>query len=277
MITLRQTILGTYEMCPFMCGELWGEYGSEPAVSDNDEENQNKYSYTGIKFHDTMEYWGNEKIRKNRSNYCLSNLHKHLDAGLMLIPSKFFDNTIDELDFRGSLHDQLDWVYDQACQNTPLEVEHEIEPIELIPGLPPFTGKIDRIDGSMVQRDIEMIDYKTGKPYTKNELKSNIQATIYSLYWRVKHGFYPKEFTFYFSKYKKSKTIEITPEFIDNGVERIKNIWMHVLNKDFNPPIKPNKFYCKHFCKSKKCRHKTSKWSNVGFEVFNPNMNLMKR
>ena len=136
---------------------MWGKFGDEPAFEDDNIENQNKYSFTGIKFHDTMEFWGNEKIRKNRSNYCLSNLHKHLDSGLSNIPFELYDNTYDEMNFRGNLHDQLDWLFDQACENTPIEVEHEIKPIELIPCIPPFTGKIDRIDGSIERRDVHLV------------------------------------------------------------------------------------------------------------------------
>lgn len=274
MKTIRQSALNSYERCPHAFLEEWGEYGS-PDREDNDIERQNKYSFTGIKFHETMEHWGQHKIAGTSLH--INVLHDHLDERLIEVPSKFFDCLSEERGFRDSLHEQLDWIHDTTFDITPVCVEENFFIEELIPGLPPFTGTIDRVDGSVARKDVDILDYKTGKPYTRNECKSNMQACIYALYWKKKYGFYPKNFVFYYTKHKKSKAVPITPEFIEAGVERITNIWAHIMNGDFNPPMKPNKWFCNNSCKSETCKHKAKgKWGNVGFEMHNVNKNLLE-
>lgn len=263
---IRQSALGCYETCPKLFEEQFGGIDSEVEYEDNDPSNQSKYTQTGIKFHEVMEMWGITKMSPDAVDMKLKDMHNLLDIKLAEIDSGYYDEPSEELKFKDSLHEQLDWIFDIVWDMKPLAVEESFLIEDLMPGLPPFKGTIDMVIGSMKHRDITLVDWKTGKVYTKNELKSNMQACIYSLYFQKKYGFLPKEFVFYFTKHKKRKTIQITQDFLDEGQERIKNIWMHILNKDFREPLKPNKFFCANLCSSKECRHKkNAKWNNVGF------------
>lgn len=271
MITIRQSCIGAYETCPFLFSEQYKPFGQEPEYND-DEAPTNKYALTGIKFHEVMECWGNSAMNNVRMSN--KDMHTLLDCKLAEIPSMHYDNEIDEMAFKDSLHEQLDWIYDTHCDIKPLAVEHNFLIEDLIAGLPPFTGTIDCIEGNIEHKDVDIIDYKTGKVYTRLEMKSNVQATIYSLYFFKKYGFFPKNFVFYFTKHKKRKEIPITMEFMENGMDRIQNVWAHIVNNDFNAPMNPNKWFCKNACQSTKCKYK-QKWGSVGFEVHNYRQNLI--
>lgn len=264
MNVIRQTALNRYETCAKLFEEEFGGYDSVTEYEDNDPSRQSKYSLTGIKFHEVMEMWGLSKMN-DPVPMKLVHMHNLLDIKLAEIESAYYDDAADELKFKDSLHEQLDWIFDIVWEMKPLAVEENFTIEDLMPGLPPFTGTIDLIVGSLEHKDVTLADWKTGKPYTKNEMKSNMQACIYSMYFEKRYGFYPKEFVFYFTKHRKRKSIQITPQFISEGQERIRNIWMHILNKDFREPIKPNKYFCTHFCSTQSCRHKSNKWGNVGY------------
>lgn len=271
MMEIRQTALNVYETCPHMFKEQFGEMG-DGFEYQNDSLPSNKYAMSGIALHETMEHWGQQKIYG--INLRERELQVMLDQKMNSIPREMWDNDIDKRYFMESLKEQLSWTYDQVKEYRPIAVEENFSGVELMPGMPPFTGTIDLTIGNLEKHDVDLCDYKTGKVHTRLELKSNMQATIYCLYFLKKYGFLPKHFTFYFSKYKKIKTIEINQEFMERGMERIVSNWMHILNRDFNPPIKPNKWFCQHSCFSVTCRHK-EKWGNVGFEVFRPETNLI--
>jgi hypothetical protein len=94
-----------------------------------------------------------------------------------------------------------------------------------------------------------------------------MQAAMYSMAFKQMYGFYPKKFIFLFSKHKKTKEIIITPDFIENGLTRIRSNWYHIVNGDFNPPTHPPKFFCNHFCPHKITCPRFKKprgWEQVG-------------
>ena len=113
-----------------------------------------------------------------------------------------------------------------------------------------FKGFIDRIDGSIEEKEVVLADYKTGSStkYTKRELSDNIQATVYSLWFKEKYGFYPKRFVFIFTKERKTKEIEIDHAFIERGLARIKRITNAIEQGIFIPEAKGGKYFCKNFC-----------------------------
>lgn len=264
MYKVRQSMLNTYKQCPFMCLNEWGKFG-EKEPYDTDEHPTNKYALTGIAFHETMEYWGNEKMRGVSLD--LLNLHDDLTANFNKIPIDMFEDNLDKEEFFNSLHEQLDWVYENHLNIVPLAVELKFELEGLILGLPNCAGTIDRIQGDMTAQDVDLVDYKTGKVYYKPQLIDNVQACMYALAFKKMYGFYPKRFIFIFSKHKKVRTIEITDEFIEAGTTNIKSIWYHIANGDFNPPPHAPKFFCNNFCQYKKIcpRWKKPKgWEQVG-------------
>jgi RecB family exonuclease len=255
-------MLNTYETCPRLCFEEWGAIGTKER--DDDEMPTNKYASTGIALHKTMEIWGLQK--KMGNSMSLLQLHDLLDMKFEEIDVRLFDDEEDKLEFYNSLHEQIDWLWDKACQTTPALLEYKFK-LPLIETFPEFTGTIDRIEGNFETRHVDIVDYKSGKVYTKRELASNMQAGIYAMAFQRMFGFYPERFIFLFSKEKKEKVVEITQEFLDSSVTRIKSVWYHIINGDFDAPAKPNKYFCNHFCTVKnKCpRFKRPRgWEMVG-------------
>jgi CRISPR/Cas system-associated exonuclease Cas4 (RecB family) len=226
----------------------WGAYGT-PDPYDTDERPTNKYAMTGIALHETMEHWGNEKIKGDSLPKIV--LHDKLDERFALIPFDMFVDDEDKTEFYNSLHEQLDWLYEHYCANTPLAVELKFSLENIIAGLPTCAGTIDRIEGDMTTKDVDILDYKTGKVYTHRECDDNMQAAMYSIAFKTMYGFYPRKFIFLFSKHRKTREIIITKEFIESGTTRIRSNWFHIVNGDFNPPPHPNKFFCNNFCPHK--------------------------
>lgn len=247
MKTIRQSSLNAFELCMF---KGYNEYGDIGQTGKADEEElTNKYARVGIVFHEVMEYWGINKMKGKSVN--LNSLHELLDTKLDNEDKSLFDDEIEIEKYRTSLHEQLDWTYEKCLCETvsPLGVEVTFALDDLLPDFLPVTGTIDRIDGNMDSKEVRLGDYKTGKVYTKKELSSNIQATLYSLAFYKMFGFLPKAFDFYFTKHKKVKTIQITPEFLKNGTERILSIWYKIKQGEFKPTCE-NKYFCKNFCNS---------------------------
>jgi CRISPR/Cas system-associated exonuclease Cas4 (RecB family) len=243
--------------------EEWGAFGT-PDPYDTDERPTNKYAMTGIALHKTMEYWGLEKMRGVSLDRI--NLHDSLDEYFNEIPFDMFEDENDREEYNNSLHEQIDWLYEHYTGNTPVAVELSFNLDNLIPGLPTCSGTIDRIDGDLSRQDVDIIDYKSGRVYTKNDCTDNMQAAMYSMAFKQMYGFYPKKFIFLFSKHKKTREIIVTPDFIENGLVRIRTNWYHIVNGDFNPPPKPSKYFCTHFCPHQKTcpRFKVKGgWQNV--------------
>jgi CRISPR/Cas system-associated exonuclease Cas4 (RecB family) len=264
MYKVRQSMLNSYEQCPRLCLEEWGAFGT-PDPYDTDERPTNKYAMTGIALHKAMEYWGQEKMKG--VSITPLDLHDALDRFFVEIPFEMFDDEADRHEYYNSLHEQIDWLYDHYTANKPIAVELNFSLDNLIPGLPTCAGTIDRIDGDIAAKDVDLLDYKSGKVYTHVECHTNMQATMYSLAFKQMYGFYPKRFVFLFSKHKKTREIIITPEFIENGLTRIRTNWYHVMNGDFNPPPHPPKYFCNHFCPHKaNCPRwrKPRGWEEVG-------------
>jgi CRISPR/Cas system-associated exonuclease Cas4 (RecB family) len=265
MIALRQSSLNDYERCPFMCGSKYGTMGTTGRADE--EEITNKYALIGIVFHETCEAWGRAKMKG--VTLPLESLHVMIDDKLNALDISFFKDENELEDYRVSLHEQLNWVYDKCLFEyvTPIGVEVNFKLDNLIPGVITCTGTIDRIVGDISKREVDIEDYKTGHPYTKKELNTNMQATMYSLAFYKMFGFLPKRFIFYFSKYKKIKTIEITPDFIQRGTERILNNYYKMAQNLFEPD-NSNKFFCKNFCSETKfCplqKKRNNGWDNVG-------------
>lgn len=277
MMTLRQSILGCYEQCPRLCFEQWGAYGTPDAQDgDIDEGLNSKYAGCGILFHEVMDMWAIQQIKGNE--YKVQQLHDLFDVRFQTLDYKIFTDNDDMEKFYNSIHAQIDWIYDQFYKTKPTHSELKFNFDLLIEDLPGFEGTMDRIQGSFVTRDVDIIDYKTGKNYTKKEMNDNIQATIYSLAFFKLFGFYPKRFIFYFSKSKKIKEIIITEEFIEAGIARIKGIWYKILDNRFAPSTKNISYFCKNFCPSTTCKKKPKVkpkgWGSVGFEVFRPQYNI---
>lgn len=266
MLELRQSILKDYELCTFLGEDNWGKPNSTGRADE--EELTNKYAMTGIIFHEVCEEWGRAKMLG--TNLDLDYLHGVLDYKINNLDETLFNGEEEIEKYRVSLHEQLEWTYLNCLFNevTPLAVELKFSGISVFEGLLPFCGTIDRVIGNVELQNVTLEDYKTGKVYTKNELKSNIQACIYSLAFYNQFGFMPKEFVFYFTKHKKIKRIQITEEFIKESTNRILALWHKIINSK-GEADGSNAYFCKNFCSSlDRCpkfnkNNATKSWDNV--------------
>lgn len=257
MITIRQSALNDYEVCPYKCYSGWGKFGDPNPVREEEDEISNKYAMAGTAFHLAMDEWGKHKLL--RQPFFLEEAIEVMRAEYDKIPHRLFDSEQDMEDRWQSLLTQLHWTWRHHTSNSIVASEQSFVLEDLIPGLPPIEGTMDRLDATAGMFELYGIDYKTGKRFTKKDLKSNMQATIYSLAIERLYGKLPETFTFIFSRFQRLQVIQVTDEFLDAGVSRIRNIWGHILNEDFKPPIKPNKFFCNNFCEFKPV---CPKWNN---------------
>lgn len=271
---LRQTILNSFETCPYATYKEFGTLTEPTERNDEEERYSNKYAAAGIALHEAMEYWGRDKM--NGVNRTLIEVHDKLDERFNLIPVDLFKDKQDRDLFYNSVHEQATWLYEKSHLIKPVFVELEFEVENIYEDMPVgFTGTMDRADGSMENRDIDLIDYKSGKTYTKKELSSNMQAAIYAEAFFKMYGFYPKRFVFIFSKTKRIKVIHITKEFLDNAKARIKGLYIRMASGDYEPN-NGNRYFCKHFCQYiKECPAMSKKSWNVEYEVFNPEENVI--
>ncbi|MGL4774517.1 MAG: PD-(D/E)XK nuclease family protein [Clostridium sp.] len=248
MRILRQSILGDFEKCCFLGEYKWGKVGSKSRADE--EEFTNKYAMVGIVFHELCELLGKKMIEEDLPYVMDSqNSHLMLTEKFNDIPVELFKDEQERANFHISLHEQLDWAYENCLLDKvkPLAVEFEFDKLNIFEGLLPFNGVVDRIIGNLDEKRVFLEDYKTGRVYTKKELESNVQATIYSLAFYSLFGFLPEEFVFYFTKHKKIKRIKITPDFIERGTNRILEIWKRINDGDGEPDCK-NTYFCSHFC-----------------------------
>jgi RecB family exonuclease len=264
VITIRQSMLNDYERCPHMCLKLWGRYGEPDPPFRDSEEVTNKYAMCGTALHEVMDDWA--KVTKGGRRYPLAVAHEKLNEKLQAIPLEQFESPEDKAEWVVKMNEQLDWIWSIYCTHPPLFSELNFHLEDLIPGLPPVEGTIDRIDGNFATRSIDLIDYKTGKQYTKKELLSNMQATLYVLAFERLFSFRPEKFIFIFSKTRREKVITITQDFIDRGLERIKGIWYKIEQNDFAIPKKTNKYFCEHFCTQRSTCPKWNKRKPQGWE-----------
>lgn len=246
IISLRQTILNDYMTCSYKCFKGWGNVG-ELGKYNIEPSPQNKYSACGIALHEVMEFAG-RSILDNNVRPTLDALIYMIEEKLYALPIEMFESEIDREEWRRNLLEQIDYLYESKLMSSNfIDVEHDFTIENMFEGMPPFTGTIDVIEGNLEAKDVTISDYKTGKKYTKKQVQNSIQACLYSLAFHHKYGFLPKEFTFIFSKTKRTMSVPITFDFITRVSAEIVRIVTEMRNGHFEPNC-DSKFFCSHFC-----------------------------
>lgn len=110
----------------------------------------------------------------------------------------------------------------------------------------PFTGFIDRLDRTPTA-DYIVIDYKTNKtPYTKNELKEDVQIALYCLAVKEKYGKLPVKagHMYVHPNVAKLNLIDIEATNVDAVIEKVKVAVEGILDEDFELKVQPNCYFC---------------------------------
>ncbi len=99
-------------------------------------------------------------------------------------------------------------------------------------------GKIDRVDG-LVKKNIEIIDYKTGKKPDEKELKKSLQLSIYAMA-ATDRGLYDKKLSevvlsFYYLQEPIKTSFQKTSEELIDTKEKIMDIVGKIRTNDFTP------------------------------------------
>lgn len=99
-------------------------------------------------------------------------------------------------------------------------------------------GKIDRVDG-LAKKNIEIIDYKTGKKPDEKELKKSLQLSIYAMA-ATDRGLYDKKLSevvlsFYYLQEPIKTSFQKTPEELIDTKEKIMDIVGKIRTNDYTP------------------------------------------
>lgn len=110
-----------------------------------------------------------------------------------------------------------------------------------------IVGKIDRVD-NLKGREVEIVDYKTGKKPDDRELKKSLQLSIYAMA-ASDPGLYARKLseislTFYYLQEPTKTSFKKAPEEIMETKEKIIDIVGRIRNNDFSPTPGPWCDFC---------------------------------
>ena len=156
-----------------------------------------------------------------------------------------FPSATQEKQERSKMEKMLDfWFrFEQTNPNETIAIE---ERFDLSINGSPFTGFIDRLDRTLAG-DYIVIDYKTNKtPYTKNELKEDVQIALYCLAVKEKYGKLPVKagHMYVHPNVTKLNLIDIEATNVDAVLEKVKEAVAGILDEDFELKGQPNCYFC---------------------------------
>jgi DNA helicase-2/ATP-dependent DNA helicase PcrA len=105
-----------------------------------------------------------------------------------------------------------------------------------------FVGKIDRIDE--IEKGIEIIDYKTGKPKTKLKPGDKEQLLIYQIAAEKVFGLCPEKLSYHYLDNGTKVSFAATEKDKQGIEEKVKNMIDRIYQSDFKP--NPSPFNCKY-------------------------------
>lgn len=239
-MNIRQSMLNSYKECPYKCKCEFGTLTSAPLFIRED---NGFYAELGILVHELLE------VAQQDKSITLDDLYNKF---MELYNVRVIGEPVGKKnrgDYLNIAYEMLEYYFLHYGEITPKLVEWnfsdlEIEGIEHL-----FTGTMDRVT-TTGDEEVHLWDWKTGSSskYTKADLQGNIQATIYTLAYYNKFKVMPKTFNFVFLQERRVKTVIITPQVLQNGIERITTIIKEMEVSEFNPNPKGGQFFCKNFC-----------------------------
>lgn len=246
----------------------------------SEEERQNKYSVIGNLLHDLFEKYS---VIRPLNDELLRNITIEYEEMFDRLPFTLFNDEDDFNRFK-ALHIMTvcNWYKKEVTMEIPLftECQHFVE---LHKDLPPIRVTLDRINGNIDNpENWEVWDYKTGKVYAADKLRTTMQLPIYALAIKKLYGQAPKFLTLHFPQHDNTlRTFErLTDDIYTCKVTRGGTYTISLterLNKmvEIYAEIKKNKFdynikdshYCNNYCpigSVQKCNGISNNWINSG-------------
>lgn len=141
------------------------------------------------------------------------------------------------------LREYVDNVFDPAVVPSQLEMPFQFNVKDIKIG-----GRIDRIDRHP-DGTLEIIDYKTGKPWDDKKLAENLQLAIYGLAATdpgvLNQPVDKLRLSLYFFESAEKKSIEVSPERLEQAKERILDIRAQIQQSNF---VCSEGFICQQGC-----------------------------
>lgn len=270
---ISSTMFESYEKCPFLF------YNEHILKKFNDEEKDNKYNLLGTLVHDLCCDYSTTKRKLS-----FADLHANYCVNFLDIKQKYFDDKADRERFFHIGLDCLNNFYKQEQSLPEPSVTEEQWFITLNKDLPTIRVTIDRINGDLDNpSELCVDDYKTGKVYTSDMLRKNMQLPIYAMAVKHKYGDYPKQLRLRFLQHDKERIFEHTKDGVyvcnvkgggiykldvDKTLDKMKEIWYNISHNVF-PRNTKNEYFCRDFCplgKTKQCDGISTKWASTKYD-----------
>ncbi len=239
---IRRSYIETYKSCPY---KFYLQ-----VIKGVEKDYSNIYAQIGIDLHKLF-----EKACHN---------HKYLESDMFEEFLTIWDN-YSPTDF--DHEEQRKMLYERAI--TCIEMFYKV--LSTLPKIPHCTEKqiifnigenlpaisttSDRID--LINGELEVSDWKTGKTMVGQKLSSDLQAPLYIYGIRQEFNLPIRRFTFYYLQEDKQRVFERTTNDdyvckvrnklyhinITDAVREVQSIFSHIIKKDFNVPYDTKKMY----------------------------------
>jgi len=271
---ISATMFESYLKCPYAFQQEF-IVDEKYKTRMDDDEYANKYSKTGQALHNLFEKYSVLDPEQYSYKKMLADYKKMFNE----ISEDFFEDELDRQTFYERDKQIIkNWIEEEATKPRPLYTEKK-HFTNLHPDLPPVRATIDRINGyENDPMNWEVEDYKTGKVYTSNMLKNNMQLPIYALTIQEQYGALPFALKLYFPQHQKYRIFERENDDVyichvprggtyvislQERLEKMVQIYKQIQRGDFSFNTK-NRHFCENFCSvgiSGMCDGLTTAWS----------------
>ena len=133
-------------------------------------------------------------------------------------------------------------VFHESAAKEPAEVLEQEKSFELpLENNVVITGRMDQIN-SLGRRDVEIVDYKTGKPKTDAEIRKDLQLSLYALAAREVLELNPKRLVLHFLLTNERRETTREAKQLDEAVQAVQETAADIRAGEF--PAKPG-YQCK--------------------------------
>ena len=144
-----------------------------------------------------------------------------------------FGDTDDELQFRERALEALD-LYWERCRDDAGEPVWFERSFSFKLGDHVLRGRVDRVD-RLPDGTFELIDYKTGKPRTEDQLREDVQLSLYQMAANESWGIETSAQSYMYVMTGEKVPVAHSPEELDRVRATVEEIGEGILRQDFQP------------------------------------------